>query len=271
MMSEIELIELIDGLEIKDYKIHLASWNGTNHPLDIFVSDKKAWQRWNEYRGQRNDFNRKYIFSLIQFYPERDTWLFGGLFRVKKRYSDRYEVELYRKYLPLIGRLKVHYKRSGRAKSVLPENQFKHMIVAELLRAPYTGEVFPGYEDINHSFNSMEAIFKQQKHDWKSALSNVKGVYLISDVSNGKRYVGSAYGETGVWSRWSCYIGTGHGHNDEFGKIIDVQGIEYARKYFIFSLLEYRSMKTDDHIIIKRESFWKEVLLTRGAYGYNKN
>jgi hypothetical protein len=30
-------------------------------------------------------------------------------------------------------------------------------------------------------------------------LENVKGVYLIVDKSNGKMYVGSAYGDTGIW------------------------------------------------------------------------
>lgn len=28
--------------------------------------------------------------------------------------------------------------------------------------------------------------------------------------------MGSAYGGTGIWSRWACYVATGHGYNDEF-------------------------------------------------------
>ena len=63
----IELCELIEGREIDDCKIHLASWNKHDHPLDVFVKDREQWKEWNEYRGKRNDFNRKYIFSLIQF------------------------------------------------------------------------------------------------------------------------------------------------------------------------------------------------------------
>ncbi len=83
-------------------------------------------------------------------------------------------------------------------------------------------------------------------------------------------YVGSAYGETGIWSRWGCYIGTGHGWNDELTKLIKIYGIDYARQNFQFSLLEYRSMKTDDNVIIEREQYWKRVLLT-GTFGYNRN
>jgi len=36
-------------------------------------------------------------------------------------------------------------------------------------------------------------------------------------------------------------------------------------------LLEYFAMKTPDDIIINTEKYWKEVLLTRGKYGYNGN
>jgi hypothetical protein len=62
----------------------------------------------------------------------------------------------------------------------------------------------------------------------------VKGVYLIVDKKNGKMYVGSAYGDLGIWSRWSCYIGTGHGWNDELTKLIKDNGIQYARDNFQF-------------------------------------
>ena len=114
-------------------------------------------------------------------------------------------------------------------------------------------------------------IVRNGKQDWKAALENVKGVYLITDKSNGKRYVGSAYGGSGIWSRWACYVGTGHGWNDELTKLIKQEGIEYARKHFQISLLEYRAMKTDDNTIIERECYWKDVLLSRGQFGYNKN
>ncbi|NVJ66103.1 MAG: GIY-YIG nuclease family protein [Gammaproteobacteria bacterium] len=270
-MNKILLSDLLDLQQFSDSKIHLASWNGKDHPLDVFVEDKDRWKGWNEYKGHRNDFNRRYIFSLIQFYHEKDRWLFGGVFEILKRHSDRYEVRLCDRYKGLIGRLKIEFKRSGRAKAVLPEKQFGKMQIIELLSQEYSGEIFPGYENINISFKKLESIIKRQKKDWRAALSNIKGVYLIADQSNGKKYVGVAHGATGIWSRWSCYIGTGHGHNDDFGKIIKEHGLEYARENFIFSLLEYRPMKTDDQVLIDRETYWKKALITRKEFGYNNN
>ncbi|MGB4782742.1 GIY-YIG nuclease family protein, partial [Candidatus Methylomirabilis sp.] len=128
-----------------------------------------------------------------------------------------------------------------------------------------------GYENINHDFSTLETIFKSGRPDWKAALENVKGVYLIIDKYNGKKYVGSAYGGSGIWARWECYMGTGHGWNDELTKLIQQEGIDYARKNFRLSLLEYRPARTDDRVIIERENYWKEALLSCGAFGYNRN
>lgn len=271
-------IKLTDVLPIEnlhDYKLHLACWNGENQPLDVFVRSKEEWEGWNTWRSQKDDFNREYIFSLIDFYPEPEIWLFGGIYKVLSRgsqnYFPSYKVKLAEGSQEFIGRLKVHLKRPARAKAVRLENYYNKLTVFEILKECYTGEEFCGYENINHDFRSIESIYKTNKLYWKTTLVNIKGVYLITDKSNGKRYVGSAYGDSGIWSRWACYIGTGHGWNDELTKLIKEEGIEYARNNFSFTLLEYRSMKADDKIIIERENFWREALLTRGQYGYNKN
>ena len=141
---------------------------------------------------------------------------------------------------------------------------------AEILPAQYSGERFPGYEFINHDFKILEPIFRSERDNWKAPLSSVKGVYLISDNRNGKKYVGSAYGDMGIWSRWACYIGTGHGWNDELTALIDEKTIGYARRNFRFSLLEIMSMTTSEKTVRARESHWKEALLTR-KFGYNRN
>jgi hypothetical protein len=180
-------------------------------------------------------------------------------------------VELVESLQELVGRLKVRFKRPGRARAVRLENYYGELVVSEILKECYSGERFPGYEKINHDFRELEMIVRNGREDWKAALENVKGVYVITDKTNRKRYVGSAYGDSGIWSRWACYIGTGHGWNDEMTRLMKQEGINYARKNFVIALLEYRSMRTDDEIIIQRESYWKEVFLSRVPFGYNKN
>ena len=271
----IYLPQLYPIAQPEHYKLHLASWNGSRQPLDVFVRNWTEWDGWNRWRGARDDFNRQFIFSLIDFYPEKDRWLFGGIYRVLSRkpinHSLSYEIELLEQSRPFIGRMKISLKRPGRARAVNFEKQYKDLMVSEILPASYTGEPFCGYDQIDIGFQTMESIFDTQRPDWKAALENAKGVYLITDTHNGKRYVGSAYGTTGIWSRWACYVETGHGYNDDLKRLIKASGIEYARKYFRFALLEYLTMKTGDTVVIQREQYWKNVLLTRSGYGYNKN
>ena len=260
----------------KEYKLHLACWNGEVQPLDDYISDWKAWEGWNTWRSSKDDFSRNYIFSLIDFYHEKDTWLFGGIFEIISREpinnSHSYKIKLLPNTKEFIGRLKISFKRPARVKAVLFEKYYSDLVVSEILKEKYTGETFCGYENIDHSFKSLENIIKNEKLDWKGALENIKGVYLITDKSNGKRYVGSAYGTDGIWSRWSCYIETGHGWTDELTKIIETKGKQYARDNFNFSILETMSMGTDKDIIIKREHYWMNVLMSRDCrYGYNKN
>ncbi|MBI4334434.1 MAG: GIY-YIG nuclease family protein [Chloroflexi bacterium] len=251
--------------------MHLACWNRRTQPLDDFVNSKEKWESWQRYRGERDDFNRKYIFAMMEFYHESDDiWLFGGIYEVIARSSKGYRVRVVDGSKELIGRLKICFKRPGRVRAVKFEKYYNKLVVSEILKESYTGQQFCGYENINHGFPSIENIIKTDRPDWKAALTSVKGVYLITDKENGKRYVGSAYGDSGVWSRWACYAGTGHGWNDELTKLIKEKGIEYARSNFVFTLLEYRSMKADDKSILEREKYWKEVLLAR-EYGYNKN
>lgn len=265
--------------EMRKYKIHLAAYNGYEQPLDVFARDREEWKGWNEWRGGKDDFNREYIIGLIPDYHKIDKYVFGGVFKVIKRYDDwqetevGYKVELTNQFKSLIGRLVVGFSRYQglRGRAFLLENFMDSMSIAEILENPYEGEEFPGYDNVRIDFSSLELLVQNQKTDWRVALENVKGIYLIVDKYNGKKYVGSAYGDSGIWSRWCTYINTGHGYNDELVMLIEKNGIDYARKYFQFAILELRSMKTDDDTIINRESFWKEVLLTRGIFGYNKN
>ena len=74
----------------------------------------------------------------------------------------------------------------------------------------------------------------------------------------------------GIWSRWGEYVESGHGGNRELKELVG-DTLDYAQEHFKFTLLEHRSDRTSDEIIDERERFWKEVLLTWGEYGLNRN
>ena len=239
--------------------------------MEVWVRDKSEWQDWQEYRPPaRNEFNRPSIFSLIQFYHEPDIWLFGGVYRVLQRHPDRYIVELIHDGAGFLGRLKLRSAYRERATRVNFENHYATLEVQEILREPYSGRAFPGFENIDVSFEELETLVRNRS-DWRAALSSVKGIYLISDSKTGKHYVGSAYGVDGIWGRWCNYAGSGHGGNVELRELISDPTLEYCRKYFRFALLEYRPTMTPDETILEREGFWKRILLSRGEHGLNRN
>ncbi len=255
----------------ENYKLHFARWNGSSQPLEVWVRDREEWQGWQEYRPGRDDFNRPFIFSMMQFYHEPDAWLFGGIYRVLHRHSDRYDVELMDEAAAFIGRLKVQSTYRERATRVNFENHYPNLEVQEILREPYTGRAFGGFESIDLSFEELEALVRNSRPDWKAALASVKGIYLITDTTTGKRYVGSAYGLEGIWSRWCGYIDSGHGGNVELRALVNEPTLDYCRKAFRFALLEYRPASTSDDVILAREDFWKRILVSRGEQGLNRN
>ena len=83
----------------------------------------------------------------------------------------------------------------------------------------------------------------------------------------GRHYVGSAYGEKGLWQRWTVYARTKHGGNKKLEKLLKRKGSEYARN-FQFSLVERCDIAESIDYIRSRESHWMEVLKTR-EFGLN--
>ncbi|MCB1885600.1 MAG: GIY-YIG nuclease family protein [Geminicoccaceae bacterium] len=255
-----------------DYKCHFARWNGAHQPLDVWARSRDEWRGWQEHRPGRDDFNRPYVFSLIQFHHETDVWLFGGVFRVLERHPDRYEVELTDQGAGFLGRLKLRSAYKSRPTRVNFTEHYPSLEVSEILREPHSGRAFPGFENIDLSFEELEAIIvRNGRPDWKAALGSAKGIYLITDLHTNKRYVGSAYGDQGIWSRWCGYVASGHGGNVELRALVADPSLDYCRQFFRFALLEHRTSTTPDEEVIRKEGFWKSILLTRGEHGYNRN
>jgi len=268
------MLKLLDIIPIEKenltkYKIHFAiGAKDKKKPLyELYKNNFKSWQ---ENQKQKN-FERDYILSLI-FYNTGE-WIFGGIFerRGVEKVGDRYiyDTELLDIRKDLIGRLIIQYRKKFRQSYPYLEKYFDDLEVLQILKKSYTVEPFSGYENVLIDFNLLKTIIKEEESSWKTALSSIKGVYIIIDKSNGKLYVGSAYGNDAFWNRWSLYAENGHGGNKELKRIITEKGMDYASN-FQFSILEVRSNITDDEEIIMREAHWKNILKSR-EFGYNEN
>lgn len=90
---------------------------------------------------------------------------------------------------------------------------------------------FTDYDSVELSFDELQEVIEGHYPDYYKALSSVKGIYMIIDGNTGKQYVGSAYGEEGIWGRWNSYANTFHGDNLELKRLFDEKGGEYFRKF----------------------------------------
>ena len=165
--------------------------------------------------------------------------------------------------------LKYHNTKRGMGRTY--ESMMEELEVIEILSTAYDGDEFPGYENIRLSFSQLETIIRNKRSGWLDALRNQKAVYLITDTSNGKMYVGSATAQYGMLlQRWTNYIDNGHGGNVELKHIVDTKGFDYIKANFQYSVLENYNARMDDNYILSREKWWKDTLCTR-QFGYNKN
>ena len=256
-------------------KLHCAVFNGEEYPIDVLASDPLGWQGWNSWRADKDDFNRQFIFSLAQDRHDATLWLFGGIWEVIERrpqpHAHSYDL-VHRDDLmgPFVRRLYVRLSVTGRQRRRNMESCLGQMTVSSILEEEFVGDPFPGHDRINHSLADLTAIVSQQRSDWRIALEYMKGVYVIHDQTTGARYVGSAYGDTGIWQRWSTYAQTLHGNNVGLRELLEEKGADYFRANMRFALLEFWSMRTDDSHVLERESYWKDVLHAR-SLGHNKN
>lgn len=98
---------------------------------------------------------------------------------------------------------------------------------------------------------------------WRSALAQWRGIYYIFDSSDGRGYVGSAYGENNLLGRWHDYAARGHGGN----RLLR----QRDPKNFQFSILQRVSPDMDSRDVIAVETSWKKRLHTYAPLGLNDN
>ena len=213
--------------------------------------------------------------SFIPYVYGKNMWLLTAAFRVTKKNDRTVLKEDIDELEPYIGRMVVLYSGKGANVTLADVSKVKKLEVAAVLDVPLYN-AFPGYDKVRLSYKQLEGVIDTP--EWQEKLSAKKGVYVITDKKTGKLYVGSAYGDTGIFGRWKTYIDSdGRIINDDvdypnqgFKEIVTTFGKEYIKKYFQYSILETFEIGTLEKDITKRESWWKEALDTR-EHGYNRN
>lgn len=187
------------------------------------------------------------------------------------------QLECYRAFC---GRLTVNWKNKPQQFFYVSDEIINSVEVKEVLDNHYLelDEEFCGYEKVSKSYIDLRNVMDNPS--WKAALSNVYGVYVLTDSATGKLYVGSATGEQGVYGRWSTYLDSGYDKdevnnkdypNKQLRNLVEKNGIEYIQNNFQYSLLEiFQKNETGKDKALERESYWKNVLKTR-EWGYNDN
>ena len=115
------------------------------------------------------------------------------------------------------------------------------------------------WEDISLTWEQLRVL----PTPWKPKLSEWRAIYYIFDVSDGKGYVGSAYGGSNLLGRWLGYAARGHGGN------ILLRSRQTG--HFRFSILQRVSPDMHAADVIRLEATWKERLHTRAPFGLNDN
>ena len=207
-----------------------------------------------------------------------DQWLLTTIKKITNDLNIRnginYEGTELPEYSKYYGRIILSFHKTLQNPVVTKDTVWNQLEVLQILSSPFDGIDFPGYDSVNITFHELEAIITRHKRDWIKALENQKAIYLISDKSNGKLYLGSATGDNGMLlQRWSAYIANGHGGNVELRKITEdpSKGFSYVQENFSYAILENYNARVDKNFILKRESWWKSTLKTRVTFGYNMN
>lgn len=237
-------------------------------PASDYLTDRQAFLDYQT--RQRNDVFRgvDYVASFIG--EERGTARFVGLFKIDGcTLSDdglfMYSMHEVPQYADLKERVIVRWP-TPRAWHIWFDNQAEVVEIAPGLRYRH----FTDFADLILTFPELCELVHAAYPDWQSVLSSVKGVYLITDTLTGRLYVGSAYGDRGIWGRWAEYVATkGHGNNTMLKKLTEEEH-EYAAKHFQFSILDILPKTSTPQQAIAREQLYKRKLGSC-AFGLNIN
>jgi hypothetical protein len=269
------MIKLIDvlriaGVHLNSYKIHCATGK-EDPPLEAFFEGRfKAWQ---EYQNQQN-FKCDEIISLIHLH--HDKWLFAGIFQVLgvKHRKDgekswyEYGTKPFDGLDHLVGRVVVQFHKRFIAAYLIGPKYIDKLLVSEIRDKRMQVADFPGYNAVSISYRTLRTVVRKNMPQWKEALSNVGGVYLVTDTQTGKLFVGSVNGGDTIWRQWVSFAINGHADIKPLRRLLSHEEGDY-QLHFQFSILEICDLNVSKDFILAREEHWKQALQSH-VFGYNE-
>lgn len=276
-MKKILLADLlhIPADQIENVKVRFNQHNDSEDPMDLYLRNPEVVNtQWLFWRTKQRYFNVGQI-AVCLLKLSADTWLLTTIKRVTKELDVtdgiNYEGEELQEYRQYYGRVIIKYHKTAQTQGMFYSTVRDELEVLQLLPTTFDGDEFPGYDNVRLSYMQLASILERRKQSWIAALENQKAIYLITDTYNGKLYVGSATSDNGMLlQRWRNYVENGHGGNKELIALVKDKGFDYVKQYFQYSILENYNAKIDDHVVLKRESWWKDALQSR-RFGYNAN
>lgn len=226
--------------------------------------------------------NRPFAASFVPIGPDR--MVFAGLFEITAKH-DLPVATIYAD--PRFTRLEVEFKASDTApaKNIARggmQRQFiltpRHELVAEIGRLQIARPGTRAYVQIAAKLDPEVLALTARRHlspplphwteltrtkpeilnlppDWVTAMTQWRGIYLITDISDGARYVGSAYGRENIIGRWRQHVAGTHGITAELRSRLTAN--------FHFSILDLLHHDETDGVVIQRERSWMKRLHTR--------
>ena len=280
----IKLNDILNIDDFSDFRIRfILSWGNEieQNPLERYRNDPDDPMRHYLWKGNKATGFKvgTKVIGLIRL--AGDNWLLTHILEIKavndvpigaalptidEQLNYWYNSEPMEKFTKFFGRVIVNFHNTSQNLIRRPETVIDAMEVVEILSNNFSDRDFPGYANVTITWSQLHQIISRNNREWRTALQNQKGIYLITDTHSGKQYVGSAYGEEMIWGRWQAYVLTGHGGNEALKKL----PFEYIKQHFQYSILEIADGKSSDQYIFERENWWKQALLTR-TFGYNMN
>ena len=123
---------------------------------------------------------------------------------------------------------------------------------------------FPGFRSFHENVSDVPNL----PESWKQSLRSVWGIYLLVCNATGKKYVGSAYNENGLYGRLCDYKSAKQpGHK----RLVSHDKTLNGGKGYQCCILDVVTPGVTTSEITTLEGLWKDKLRSREAWGLNDN